>query len=95
MAVYFLLLVIILLLIFIIKQNKKTMLSNKDAAIKIDALTTQLGKIATEVQALKDAVANSENVSPEVEAALANLVTAVSGVDDLNTDAPTEPPVEG
>lgn len=84
-----LLIFVVKLLLKIIKQTKTTMLSQKDAAVKIDGLTTQLGKISTEVQALKDALANQENVSPEVEAALGRLEAAVTGVDDLNPDAPT------
>jgi len=70
-------------------------LTNTEAVAKITALTTQVGKIGTEVQALKDIITSQGNVSPEVEAALASLDAAIKGVDDLNEDAPVEPPTEG
>lgn len=58
---------------------------------KLTTLTTQVTKIATEVQALKDALANVE-IPEAAETALANLTTALKAVDDLNEDAPPPPP---
>jgi len=69
-----------------------------EIAEQLVALKAQVEKIKTEVteklQALADAIANQGNASPEVESALADLKTAVQGVDDLNPDAHVEPPVE-
>lgn len=83
--------VIIKKLNFLINQNKTIIMTNEEAVGKITALTAQVGKIGTEVQALKDVITSQGNVSPEVEAALANLENAVKGVDDLNPDAPATP----
>jgi hypothetical protein len=67
---------------------KTIQMDQTQLAEKLDAVTGQVGKIRTEVQGLKDALAASGNATPEVEAALARLETAVQGVDDLNVDAP-------
>lgn len=59
-----------------------------DATATLDALVTQVEKIKTEIQALKDAAVNMDT-TPEFDAALTRLSTAVQGADDLNADAPT------
>lgn len=55
---------------------------------RFDALTAQVGKIATEVAALKAALENVD-LPADAVAALGRLETAVKGVDDLNEDATT------
>lgn len=64
----------------------KMALSTEAAVAKIDAQTQILVKVKTEVENLKDAVSNSGNVPPEVEAALGRLDAAISAVDELNED---------
>lgn len=80
--------------IVIIKKLNTMALTNEQAVAKINAQTEKLVKIQGEIQVLKDAINNSGNVSPEVEAALANLEATVTATDELNEDAPTEPPAE-
>jgi len=80
----------ILATLFIIKQNYNMALSQAELAAKLEAATAKVTKIGTEVQALKDIIVSQGNVTPEVEAALASLETALTGVDDLNPDAPVE-----
>ena len=77
----------ILLVTFLI--IKTIIMKNDEAVAKINALTTQVGKIGTEVQKLKDIITSQGNVSPEVEAALTSLENTIKGVDDLNEDATT------
>lgn len=62
-------------------------MTQAEAAVKIDGLTTKLGKVKTEVEALILAVQNNGNVTPELEASITNAQTALQGVDDLNADA--------
>lgn len=65
-------------------------LSQEEAIAKLDAQAVKLEKVRTEVQALKDAAANSGNVSPELEAAIARVDAAITGVDDINEDEAEE-----
>lgn len=58
-----------------------------DATTKLNVLTDQVGKIKTEVEALKAASENMET-TPEFDSALDRLGTALQGVDELNADAP-------
>jgi fructose-1,6-bisphosphatase len=64
---------------------------------KLDALTTQVTKIKTEVTGklseLATAIENQGNVSPEVQEKLDALSAAVAGVDGLIDDAPAAPTV--
>lgn len=60
---------------------------------KLTALNTQVGKIAAEVQALKDSLTNVE-IPAEAQTALDNLTAALQKVDDLNEDVPPPPPPE-
>ena len=55
----------------------------------LTGLSTQVAKIATEVQTLKDLLANTQ---PGAQAALDNLTVALQVVDDLNVDALPAPP---
>lgn len=67
-----------------------------EVAEQITALKSQIEKVSSEVQGklqeLETAINNQGNASPEVEAALGALKTAVQGVDDLIPDPPTEQP---
>jgi len=66
-------------------------LSQAELVAKVDVLTTQVTKVQGEIaavkQALADALANGQAVSPELEAAVNNLGTAIQAADDLNPDA--------
>lgn len=73
---------------------KSIEMTNQEAIDKINAQSTQLGKIKTEVQKLVDAAQNQGNISPELESAINGLQTAIQGVDDLNADEATAPPEE-
>jgi hypothetical protein len=79
-------------LLFLNLYNTKLMaLSQAEVAAKLDVFGLQLGKIAVEVQAVKDALAAAlaagTEVSPELQAAVDNLGSALQVVDDLNPDA--------
>lgn len=71
-------------------------MKQSELATELGNIKTQLAKVGTEVlgklAALETALANQENVTPEVEAALAELKTSVSAIDGLIPDAPTEEP---
>ncbi len=74
-----------------IKINQ-IMSTQKEIAEKLTALQAETEKVAAEVKAkldeLAEAIKNQGNASPEVETALANLTTAVAAVDDLIPDSP-------
>lgn len=53
----------------------------------LTALTTEVDKIKTEVEALKSSLSDVE-LPAEAQTALDNLTTHVQAVDDLNPDAP-------
>jgi hypothetical protein len=57
----------------------------------ITALDTKVQKIAVEVQALKDSLANTE-IPAAAQTALDNLTTHLQAVDDLNPDTSTAGP---
>lgn len=77
-----------------LKLNK-IMASQAELAQALVDLKTQLTKVAGEItgqiQALEDALANAGGTTPEVDAALAEVKTAVQALDDLNPDKPEEP----
>lgn len=58
---------------------------------QLEALNTQVSKIATEVQTLKDSLEDVE-IPADAQAALDNLSAALKAVDDINADAPPPPP---
>lgn len=77
-------------------QLNKIVMTTEEAVAKLNGIATQLQKVKAEVQILVDAGANAGNITPELQAAIANVAGAVQGVDDLNADAPpAEPPAEG
>lgn len=89
------LVILIIIFITIIKINKKQMATNEELVTGLNDLTTQITKISAETHAtlqkvadLEIALANSGNVSPEVDAAFQALKTSVQSVDDLIPDAP-------
>lgn len=57
---------------------------------KINTVTEQVGKVRTEVQALKDAIENSDDVPQAVIDAFSGLESAITAVDDINPDAVPE-----
>lgn len=93
------LLIFVLVLQFItLIQNHHMGIKQTEVAAELVALKEQVVKIKAEVTAkltaLAEAIANQGNASPEVEAALADLKSVVTEVDELNEDTPVEPPVE-
>lgn len=70
------------------------MATQKELAQALVDLKAQLSKVATEIttkiQSLQDALANAGNTTPEVDAALDEVKSAVQALDDLNPDQPTE-----
>ncbi len=82
------------------------MSSQTELATQVRAATTQLQKISKEstatlatVEKLKEIIAQQENVSPELQAAVDELAAQVQAVDDLTPDIveptpETPPPAE-
>lgn len=66
---------------------KKIMSTQAELTDKINSLTSKVNKVATEIQALKDALANQPGVTPELQAAVDSLDAAITSADDLNPDA--------
>lgn len=62
-------------------------MDNTELVTKLDAQTARLTKIQTEIQALKDAIANAGNVPQSVIDAVDRLDAAMTATDDLNPDA--------
>lgn len=60
------------------------MANQTELANQLNALNAQMTKIMGEVQTLLDAIANGGQVSPEVEAAVAQLSATIQAVDDQN-----------
>lgn len=79
----------------ILKALERIMTTQTELAQQLAGITTQLDKIATESSAtlqkvadLEAALANSGNVTPELQAAFDALKAQVQIVDDLVPDAP-------
>lgn len=75
---------------------EQIMNTQAEMAQQMNAVTEQLGKIATEsaatvrkVAELEQALANAGNVTPELQAAFDALKAQVQVVDDLVPDAPS------
>ncbi len=89
-----------------INHKLDIIMSNQaDLAVKVKAITTQLNKISQEstrtlqeVERLKAVLAEQENVTPELQAAVDALAEQVQAVDDLTPDVveptPETPPTE-
>lgn len=73
----------------LLNQNK-IMATQSELAAQLTALTAQVDKVKTEVvekiAALEEAIANAGGTTPEVDAALEALKSAVQTVDDINPD---------
>lgn len=74
------------------KLKELIIMNNAELVEKLNALEARANKIIGEVQKLLEALANAGNVSPEVESAVARVETVIGTLDDLNPDAPVEPP---
>ncbi len=79
------------------KQDiNKILMNQAEELAALKTLTTQLGKASDEIQAklkaLQDAI-DAGTVTPEVEAAVAELTTAAQKLDDIVPDAPNPGPV--
>lgn len=61
-------------------------MTNDEAVQKVNDLTAQVNKIGTETDSLLAQI-QSGTISPELEAALGNLSTAIQTVDNKVTDA--------
>jgi len=79
------------LLYAIFSQLNHIQMDQQQLAADLAALKKQTEKSKTEIinkiDTLEDAIVNAGQVSPEVQEALANLKTAVQGVDDIVPDA--------
>lgn len=62
-------------------------MNNAELTAKLDAQTTRVNKIITEIQALKVIIANADNVPQNVIDAVARLDAATQAADDQNPDA--------
>src|ERR1044071_9396933 len=75
------------------RKVKQIMATQQELATKLNSIGDELDKafkeITDAVQALKDALANAGNSTPEVDAAVARLDTAAQALDNINPDAPT------
>jgi hypothetical protein len=71
-------------------------MNQAELVAQLDALKAQVDKSKAEIVAkvadLEAELANAGQVSPEVEARLNALKSAVQAVDDLNPDAPASEP---
>lgn len=76
----------ITLLIIITKLSQMAQ-TDAELLAGLQAANAKVDKIKTEIQALKDAVANSTNVPAEIEAAANQLFTNLQSADDMNPDA--------
>jgi chromosome segregation ATPase len=74
-------------LALLIKQNKKIIMTNQELKDLLVAANAKVDKIKTEIQALKDLVANSGNVPQDVVDAVNALGTNLQSADDLDPDA--------
>jgi len=68
------------------KDIQKILMKVSELAGVLTILDTEVQKIGTEVQALKDALANVD-LPADAQTALNNLTTHLKAVDDLNPDA--------
>lgn len=73
----------------IIKLLKQIIMTNAELLDLLLADDAKVDKIVTEIQALKDLVAASQNVPQDIVDAVNSLGTKLQAADDLNPDAPT------
>lgn len=84
----------LLILVSYLLLNRKLnqiKMTTAEAVAKVEAQTLQLKKIASEVQAIKDALTEAQENGDEVPQVLADAIEAASveiqTIDDLNEDA--------
>jgi ABC-type transporter Mla subunit MlaD len=72
------------------QTRKEIMATQQEQAEKLNVLANQIEKVLTEVvdgfQALKDALANADQTTPEVNSAMDRLASGIQRLDDLNPD---------
>lgn len=72
----------------ILKKLNQIIMTNAELLQLLLDDNTKVEKIITEIQALKDLVANSQNVPQDVVDAVNNLGTNLQAADDMNPDQP-------
>lgn len=65
-------------------------MTNEELVTQLGDMNAKVDKIKTEIQALKDAIANAANVPQAVIDAANQLATNLQAADDLNPDAPPQ-----
>lgn len=68
--------------------------TQEEAAEKLNQIADQLAKVQAEVQALKDQAGQEPVISQALQAAIDRVAAAAQTVDDINPDAPVEPPAD-
>lgn len=80
------------LLLLILKNQHQMALSQSELAQQLRDIKTQADKgkaeILSKIQALEDAINAAGGTTEEVDTALADLKSAVQGIDDIVPDAP-------
>lgn len=71
------------------KQMGRLFVTQQELKAQLDKLTAQAVKVNGEIQALKDLIANRDDVPQDVVDSVAALGAAIQTGDDLNPDAPT------
>lgn len=71
----------------IVQLLERITMTQQELETKLAAANTQMGKVRTEIQALKDAIASAGNVPASVEAAANQLFATIQLADDDNPDA--------
>lgn len=83
------------LVLLINSLRKLITMTNAELAASLEALSTQLDKVTTELQTeikgLEDAIATAGGSTPEVDAALAKVKSRVDALDALNADTVVPP----
>lgn len=92
MAIFITLLFLILffnILIFLslFFNQRQNQMNHQELADALNTANTKVDKIITEIQALKDALANADNVPAGVQDAATALFSNLQVADDLNADA--------
>lgn len=84
------------LLLLILKKQIQMALSQSELAQQLRDIKTQADKgkaeILSKIQALEDAINSAGGTTEEVDTALADLKSAVQGIDDIVPDAPAPEP---
>jgi prophage DNA circulation protein len=73
----------------IINKLNQIQMTNEELVASLTSANAKVDKIKTEIQALIDIVAGSQNVPQAVVDAVNTLAGNLQSADDLNPDAPT------